>query len=143
MLHQASIAQVKNEEIPRNNSHIVIAMRFYPRFLKKELRDEFVCDLAPEKQLLKEFNDAQKQLNNHNAAFAHVDYNSRFSLNEKGMEHLKRLAHAGRFTNVYFACICAMGEMCHREILMLAAKHYFDSEIDQVFHSYPEFMDKL
>lgn len=143
MLKQASISQIKHEEIPRKNSHIVIAMRYYPRFVRKELRDEFLCCLAPEKQLLKEFNEARKQLDDHDSAFAAVDYNSRFTLGDEAMEHLERLAGVSHGSDVYLACICKVGEMCHREILLLTAKHYFSCPVGDVYHRYPEFMNKL
>lgn len=143
MLKQASIAQVKNREIPRSGSHIVIAMRFYPRFLKKELRDEFVCHLAPEKELLKDFNEAQRSLRDHNSAFAHVDYNRRFELSASGRANLERLSLLSFQRDVYLACICAMGERCHREILMLAGAKLYGCPIGEVFHDYPEYMEKL
>ena len=143
VLRQATIKQYKNQELPRASSHLVVAMRFYPRFLKKELRDEFLCHLAPEKQLLKEFNEAQKKLNDHNAAFAHVSYNSRFELDENALSDLKRLAELSHDKEVYLACVCAMKEMCHREILLLTAKKLFKCEIADVYHKYPEFIEKL
>lgn len=143
LLKQATIKQYKNQELQRESSHLVIAMRYYPRFLKKELRDEFLAHLAPEKQLLKEFNEAQKKLNDHNQAFAHVNYNSRFELNEMALKDLERLAELSQEKDVYLACVCKMKEMCHREILLLAAEHLFNCKIGDVYHKYPEFMKKL
>jgi uncharacterized protein YeaO (DUF488 family) len=143
VLKQASIAQVKDKDIPREKTRIVIAMRFYPRFLRKELRDEFVCELAPEKQLLHEFNAAQKRLCDHNPAFAAVDYEHRFKLSPLGREHLTRLAQLSAENDVYLVCICALGGMCHREMLMLMAQKLYGSEIGEVFHAYPDFMKRL
>jgi len=143
MLKQASISQVKNQEFDRDRSHIVITMRFYPRFLKKELRDEFICDLAPVKELLHDFNAAQKKSGDHNSAFADVDYNRRFELTEKGMNHLRRLSEISKEKDVYIVCICDIGERCHREILLLAAEKLFRCKIGKVFHTYPDFMSRL
>ncbi|MGI9451207.1 MAG: DUF488 family protein, N3 subclade [Geminicoccaceae bacterium] len=142
MLKQASLAQIRKKELPRGGSHIVVTMRFYPRFLKKELRDEFIADLAPDRDLLKAFNDAQKRLGDHNSAFAEVDYNRRFELCQSAWQHLERLSDLSRSKDVYLACICAMGERCHREILLLVSKHFYGCQIGDVFHDYPEFMER-
>ncbi|MBX9694438.1 MAG: DUF488 family protein [Cyanobacteria bacterium] len=143
MLDQGSLKQVKESRFNRDESHIVITMRYYPRFLKKELRDEFLCALAPEKQLLKEFNDAQKTLGNHNASFAHVDYNRRFDLSKDALDHLKRLSDISAEKHVYMVCICDIRDRCHREILMLLGQELFACEIGKVYHDYPEFMERL
>jgi uncharacterized protein YeaO (DUF488 family) len=143
MLKQAAVSEVKDCSIPRKGSHIVITMRFYPRFLKKELRDEFVCDLAPVKELLHDFNQAQKKLGDHNPSFAQVDYENRFDLSESGMEHLKRLSDLSKNKDVYLVCICGPGERCHREMLMLMAQHLYHCKIGKVFHSYPDFMKRV
>lgn len=142
MLKQASIKQVKEQTLPRENSLIVITMRFYPRFLKKQLRDEFLCALAPDKQLLKEFNVAQVKLNDHNSSFAHVDYERRFVVDSNTLQHLKRLADLSKDKDVYLVCICDLGDRCHREMLLLLAQKLYDCHIAKVFHKYPEFMER-
>lgn len=143
MLTQTSVAEVKNGKIPRKGSHIVITMRFYPRFLRKELREEFVCDLAPKKELLSSFNAAQKKLNNHNDAFAEVDYENTFYLTPEGWEHLRRLSEMSHEKDVYLVCICAAGERCHREMLMLLGKELFGAPIGKLFHSYPDLEKRI
>ncbi len=143
MLDQGSVLQAKQGYFPRDSSHIVITMRFYPRFLKKELRDEFLPDLAPNKELLHDFNEAQKRLANHNAAFPEINYEERFTLNQQALAHLERLSELSHSKDVYLLCICAPGERCHREILMLAAQHLFGCKIGKVFHEYPVFMKRL
>jgi uncharacterized protein YeaO (DUF488 family) len=140
MLKQAALADIKRGLIPGAASHLVVAMRYYPRFLKKELRDEFVCTLAPVKELLHDFNAAQRKLGNHNLAFPEVDYELRFDLNDTGLAHLERLVHLSKTKDVYLICICDMGERCHREMLLLLAKDLFGCEIGEVFHAYPQFM---
>lgn len=142
MFKQASVSDLKKAKFPRDTSHLVITMRFYPRFLKKELRDEFVCDLAPVRELLKDFNEAQKRVG-HNGAFAECDYERRFALNAKGFAHLKRLAEISRTKDVFLVCICDVGGMCHREILMLLANRLHGAEMDKVYHSYPTALERL
>lgn len=143
MLKQGSVADVKNGVIPRDESYIVITMRFYPRFLKREFRDEFVCDLAPQKELLKEFNDAQRRLGNHNISFAEVDYEHRLYLSPAAVAHLRRLSELSVKKDVYLICICETGERCHREMLMLLAEQAFACRIGDVFHTYPIFMRRI
>ncbi len=118
-------------------------MRFYPRFLRKELRDEFICDLAPEKELLREFNAAQRQLADHNSSFAKVDYERRFALSDKALARLEELAQLSKTKHVYLCCICSYGDRCHREMLMLLAQALFGCTIGKVFHSYPDYMQRL
>jgi len=143
MLKQCSVADIKNKSIARENSHLVVAMRYYPRFLKKELRDEFVCELAPTKELLADFNAAQKRLGTHNASFGEVDYENRFRLSAAGWAHLKRLAEMSQKKDVYIICLCNLGDRCHREMLMLMSNELFGTETGQVFHTYPDFMKRL
>lgn len=143
MLKQCSVADIKNKSIPRESSHLVVTMRFYPRFLKKELRDEFVCELAPVKELLREFNAAQKRLGTHNEAFGEVDYERRFKLSPAGWAHLRRLVELSDRKDVYLICVCKLGDRCHREMLMLMSKELFDCDIGEVFHTYPDFMRRL
>jgi uncharacterized protein YeaO (DUF488 family) len=143
LLKQASIAEVKDGLIQRGANYIVVTMRFYPRFLPKELRHEFICDLAPQKQLLLEFNAAQKRLDDHNSAFAAVDYEQRFTLNAAALAHLERLSELSKTKEVYLACICSVGQRCHREMLMLLSRELFGCTIGDVHHSYPVFMKRL
>lgn len=143
MLKQGSVADVKAGLIKRPHDYVVVTMRYYPRFFKKELRDEFICVLAPVKELLKDFNDAQKRLKDHNGSFAEVDYENRFDLSKEGMDHLKRLAVLSKQTDVYLICICASKERCHREMLLLLAKERFRCKIDKVYHSYPDFEKRI
>src|SRR5579885_566479 len=134
---------VKTGAVSRKDGYIVIMMRYYPRFLRKELRDEFASDLAPDKLLLSDFNEAQKRLGNHNASFAEVDYEQRFQLDDAACRHLKALSDLSCKQDVYLLCICKLGERCHREILMLAAHKLFKCQIGEVFHEYPIFMNRL
>lgn len=143
MLRQASLSEVKSGKIPRNRSQIVITMRFYPRFLRKELRDDFVSDLAPEKTLLHEFNAASKRIGNHNRAFDEVSYLKRFQLNQRGLDSLQKYSEMSAHKDVYFVCICPPGEMCHREMLMLMGNHLFGAEIGKIHNDYSLFLERL
>jgi uncharacterized protein YeaO (DUF488 family) len=137
MLKQGAVAQIKNSTITRNDGYLVVTMRFYPRFLKKELRDEFICELAPVKELLADFNASQKRLANHNMAFTDTDYESRFQLSKSALEHLRRLAKLSAKQDVYLFCVCEVGGMCHREMLMLLAHELFGCKIGEVYNDYP------
>lgn len=142
-MKQASIADLKDGLIERGDNHIVVTMRFYPRFLRKELRHEFICDLAPDRQLLLDFNAARKRLQDHNSAFAAVNYEQRFRLNTVALAHLERLSKMSTTKDIYLACICPVGERCHREMLVLLSRELFGCRIGDVYHSYPVFMQRL
>jgi uncharacterized protein YeaO (DUF488 family) len=143
VLKQGSVADIKRGSLSRSDGYIVVSMRFYPRFLRKELRDEFIVDLAPKKELLHDFNAAAKRLGNHNDAFPEVDYENRFELSMRAFSELQRLAKLSETRDVYIVCVCKVGDRCHREILMLIANKLFAAKIDKVFHSYPDVMRRL
>lgn len=143
MLKQGSVYDLKSGVLKRSMGYIVVTMRFYPRFLRKELRDEFISDLAPTKELLEDFNAAQKLSGDHNRAFADVEYEQRFELSSSAMSRLKQLALASHKKDVYLICICASGERCHREMLLLLAHKIYGCKVDKVFHEYPDFMARL
>lgn len=101
------------------------------------------CDLAPDKQLLLDFNAAQKRRQDHNSAFAAVNYEQRFTLNTAALAHLERLSEMGTTNDAYLACICPIGERCHREMLLLLSSELFGCTVGEVYHSYPTFMQRL
>src|SRR3989338_317626 len=112
--------------VTRANGYIVIAMCFYPRGLKKELRDEYLSSLAPDKALFKDWQEFAKRYG-HEAAFV----------------ELERLTVLSRQKDVYLVCQCSEGERCHREMLLLAAKKAFGAEIAPVSQEYPRFLARL
>lgn len=134
MLEQASVSQIRSGEVSRADGRVVIAMRFHPRGLRRELRDEYRADLAPERPLFKDFKRWQKALG-HDAAFEKADYYGRFALSESGLSALERLSREPG--KVFLVCQCAVGERCHREILLLLAGKRFGARIGRVFHDYP------
>ncbi len=136
MLKQASIAQIRRQEITREDGYIVIAMCLYPRGLKREWRDEFLPQLAPSRDLLADFKSFEKTVG-HDEAFVRSNYYSRFQLGESGGHDLRHVSDLSRTRDVYLVCQCEMGERCHREILLLMARARFGVEIGAVYHDYP------
>jgi uncharacterized protein YeaO (DUF488 family) len=139
LLKQASAKQIRSGELTRKHGYLVVAMRFYPRGLRKNLRDEYRSDLAPELKLFKDFKKNQARFG-HDRAFEKARYEKRFSLSERAMEHLRELSELSREKDVYLACQCEIGERCHREILLLLARKKFGARIGKVFHEYPTVM---
>ena len=150
MLRKGSIADVKQGVINRQRGHIVVAMCHYPRGMSKSLIDEYVKTLAPRPELLKDFLAAKRKLNpllskteRHNAAFIAVRYEQRFELREDGVENLRRLANFSSDQDVYLICQCDPDQRCHRELLLIAAKKWFNSKTELRFFSYPVFERRL
>ena len=136
MLRQASVGQLRRGEIARKDGTIVITMRFYPRGLRKELRDEYRADLAPDAALFKDFKRWQKEAGQEEG-FRRSRYDERFSLSPQALERLKQLADLSQERDVFLVCQCEPGERCHREILLLLAKKRFGASIDRVRNEYP------
>ncbi len=144
MLKKACVADLKSRHVVREMGHIAVVMRHYPRGLSKLLIDEYVNALAPQPELLKDFLAQKRKLDgNHNAAFQTVDYEKRFRLAEDGVEHLRRLAEMSSGRDVYLLCQCAMDQRCHRELLLIAARRWFDAKTELRAFSYPAFEARL
>lgn len=142
MLKQASIRQIKKGEISKQNGYLSVTMCFYPRGMKSELMDEYRSDLAPDRELFADFKKFQSEFG-HEEAFEKSQYLQRFTLARRALEHLKVLAQQSREQDVYLICQCELGEMCHREILLLIAEKEFGASIDPVHHSYETFLKRL
>ena len=41
--------------ISKDDAYIVITMRRYPRFVRRELRDEYLTDMAPDRELFEDW----------------------------------------------------------------------------------------
>lgn len=136
MIEQASVGQLRRGELTRRHGHIAITMRYYPRGLRKELRDEYLGSLAPDKALFKDFKRWQPR--GHDAAFQKARYDERFWLGEEALAHLARLAALSRKKTVYLICQCEVGERCHREMLMLLARRRFRARIGKIHNAYPD-----
>lgn len=142
MLKQASVEQIRERQIPRENSHIVIGMCFYPRGIKKELSDEYRKELAPDPQLFQEWKNFERE-HGHDEAFRLSDYENRFTPSPIALFHLKEYADMSASKDVYIVCQCAVGERCHREMLLLTAQKRFGTKIGPVFHSYPQYEKRI
>lgn len=142
MIKQASVKAIRDGEITRENGYVVIAMCFYPRGLRKDLRDEYRGDLAPDRQLFKEWKYFSNKFG-HEEAFAKSDYERRFKLGEEARYHLRELAEKSQEKDIYLVCECKVGERCHRELIMLDAKRNFDAKIDKVHHDYPVYLERI
>jgi uncharacterized protein YeaO (DUF488 family) len=117
-------------------------MRYYPRGLKKELRDEYDGDLAPSVELFRDFKKHQAR-SGHDAAFALSHYEDRFELTPRALARLKDLSVLSRSRDVFLTCQCGVGERCHREILLLLARAKFGAKIGKVYHDYPRALQRL
>lgn len=142
MLKQGSISQLRTGELNRQNGYIVIAMAFYPRGLKKELADEYRSNLAPDRELFREWKEFEAS-HGHEAAFQKSSYEQRFQLPPDAWESLRRLTDVSRSKDVYLLCQCELGERCHREMVALAAQFKFKAEIAPLFNTYPVFESRL
>jgi uncharacterized protein YeaO (DUF488 family) len=143
MLRQASVADLRSGAISRKDGHVVVAMRFYPRGLARELRDEYVRALSPDEVLFREFKAVERATGDHERAFTEVDYERRFRLSPEGRKELSRLAAMSRERDVYLVCQCVVGQACHRELLLRIADVELGAPIDVVHRAYPEFEKRL
>lgn len=140
MLRQGSISQLRSGEISREHGYLVIAMCFYPRGIRREIRDEYRKDLAPPKELFLDWK-AAKETWGHEQAFARSRYEQRFALGAAALEHLRELA--ARRGNVYLFCQCELGHQCHRELLLLTAATLWKAKTSPLFHRYPVYGKRL
>jgi uncharacterized protein YeaO (DUF488 family) len=140
MFKQGSVSQVRNQEIPREQSHIVITMCYYPRGVKKEWSDEFRNILAPSRELFKEWKDFEKSFG-HDEAFKLSRYEERFELSRMALGYLQVYGESPKDT--YFICQCEVGERCHREMLLLVVKNKLAGKVEKIFHDYPIFEKRI
>lgn len=143
MIRQATVEDISNRGINKLHGHIVVVTRYYPRFLKKNLMHEYRSELAPTKELLKEFKLAEKECGDHDEGFIKVDYENKFELDESGLYSLKELSDLSAVKNVYLVCHCKNGQYCHRELLLLMAEELFGAKISKVSFPYTNFRKRL
>lgn len=143
LLRQASVADLRSGSVTRRDGHVAVVMRFYPRGLVRELRDEYLRSLSPEETLFREFKTRERATGDHGLAFAEVDYERRFGLGDEGLVELRRLAELSRERDVYLVCQCQVGQHCHRELLLLIARERFGAVTDPPTQRYPEFEARL
>ena len=143
MLKQASTADLKAGTVTRAAGLVVVAMRTYPRQITRTQRDEYLVDLSPDPQLFRDFKDAERRLGDHDLAFAEVGYERRFQLNSSALSDLARLARAAQDRDVFLVCQCAVGQRCHRELLLMCARRGFEADAEAPRNAYPEFAARL
>lgn len=143
MLYRASVLDLKQNRLSRRYSHTAIVMQYYPRFLPKELVDEYVKSLAPDKALFTEFKAQDRATKDHNGAFTSVNYEARFQIVGEGPTHLERLTELARARDVFLICQCIANDRCHADLLILLAKHWFRGNTQIVRHDYPIFENRI
>ncbi|RYZ68647.1 MAG: DUF488 family protein [Proteobacteria bacterium] len=143
MLKQATVEDISNSRVTKRHGRVVVTTRYYPRFLKKKLVDEYYGGLAPTKELLSEFRTREEVVLDHDQAFADVDYESKFSIDESALAKLQELSDLSRAQDVYLICHCKLGQRCHRDILLMIAKQQFDAPIGRVYLEYPVITKRL
>ena len=136
MIRQATVSDVAQSRVTKSHGQIVVVTQYYPRFLKRKMIHEYLHSLAPSRELLTEFKDAEKESGEHDLAFEKIDYESKFRLGGEGKAELERLASLSKTGHVFLVCHCEVGQRCHREILMVIAKVMFDADIGKLSFSW-------
>jgi uncharacterized protein YeaO (DUF488 family) len=144
MLRQASVSDLIMDRVSRGRkTYVVITMRRYPRFVNRAYRDEYTPEMSPEPKLHEDWLTAKRKYDDHDGAFARTQYDKRFTISELGYEHLKRLSELSKKKDVYFICSCRVGQRCHREMVFLLAKKWFNAKTDEITNRYPEFEKRI
>jgi hypothetical protein len=143
VLKQASVSDLITDRVNRETAYIVITMRRYPRFIRRELRDEYLSSLSPQPKLLEDFLTRKRATHNHNAAFSKAGFERRFMPGPEELENLRRLSLLSKEKDVVFVCQCYMGCRCHREMNLLLARELFGAKVGKIYHKYPIFMEKV
>ena len=142
-LRQASVSDLLTGRISKDSGYIAIIMRRYPRFVRRELRDEYISEMAPDWKLFEEWLAIKRATDDHEAAFRRSHYEARFSITTSGIEHLKRLIQLSRTVDVYLVCQCKVGQRCHRELHLLIARDWFHGRVEGPFNNYPIFQKRM
>jgi uncharacterized protein YeaO (DUF488 family) len=142
MLQQVSIAEIRQGKVARKDGYLVATMCYYPRGLRRALLDEYRSDLAPDRKLFAEWKAVEREAG-HEAAFVKSRYEKRFTLSPRAIEKLGELSLRAQREPVFLACQCALGERCHREMLMLLAREELGAPVGRLYHSYPTFRKRI
>jgi uncharacterized protein YeaO (DUF488 family) len=143
LLYRAPVALVKSGAVTRRGGHLAVVMRHYPRYLKKEMVDEYVRALAPAEDLFAEFKAKERADGDHNAAFAAVGYEGRFALSAEGLAELGRLCEVAKGRDVQLICQCGFEQRCHVDLLLLTARSKFGALTAPLPFRYPEYEERL
>lgn len=144
MLRQASLSDLSHGRVQRGRDYVVITMRRYPRFLRREDRDEYHTSMSPEAKLLEDWLTAKRKHDDHDGAFSRSRFEQRFKITEEGLENLRRLSELARGRDVYLVCRCPEGQRCHRELLLMMAKELFPrTRVEKPRNPYPVFARRI
>lgn len=142
MFKQATVEDVANKRITRLHGRIVVTTHYYPRFLKSNLIHDYMKSLAPTRDLLTEFKEAEDRVG-HDEAFLAVDYENRFWLSDEGLTDLQALAIEALDKTIYLVCHCPVGQKCHRELLMVMAEKLFGAPIGRLSFDWKTFRSRV
>lgn len=143
MLLRASISEIKNGRVTKNDGHLVVTMRLYPRFLSKSLIDDYTSELAPEKKLFERYREIKKNVGDQSEAFEQAQYQRKFALSEAGITALQELTHLSFKNDVYMICQCEKNERCHVDLMLLIAENKWGAAIGPIPFDYHEFRGRL
>ncbi len=143
MLRRASVADVKAGKVSLRDGLVVVTMRVYPRFLKRELVSEYVASLAPAAELFADYRARKQASGDQDRSFEGAHYQRRFELDARGLAELARLSARAREEDVYLVCQCDRRERCHVDLMLLLAQHHFGAPIGELAVAYDEFQARL
>ncbi|MEO5969898.1 MAG: hypothetical protein ABIQ95_08220 [Bdellovibrionia bacterium] len=143
MLRQSSVSDLINVRISREKAYIIITMRRYPRFVNRQLRDEYLSCMSPDWKLFESWLSAKRRYKSHNGAFGKVQFELRLDVNEEGLENLARISHMAKDREVYLVCQCQTGSQCHREFLLILARRLFKAKAEKPKNLYPTFEKRI
>lgn len=139
MLLRASVSDIKNGTVTKEDGYLVVTMRTYPRFLSKSLIEEYKQSLSPPKELFARYREIKKQISDQNEAFELAHYQRKFTLTPEGLQELQLLVERSINQNVYLICQCEKNERCHVDLLLLIAKRKMGALIGELPFEYSEF----
>lgn len=123
------MADVRAGRVNLEKGDVIVVMRYYPRFVRKELITRYLPELAPPAELLREFKEHENRLGDHNQAFMDIDFAKRFQLSPTGWELLDELSEQARSHDVFLVCQCSAAQRCHCDLLLQWAKERFQAPI--------------
>lgn len=143
MLRQGTVSDLITRRVSRDDAYVVITMRRYPRFVSRQLRDEYLTCMSPEPRLFEDWLSAKRRHRDHDGAFARARFEERFDVNDEGLGHLARLCAMARRKDVYLVCQCHAGLRCHREFLLILARQLFHADAEKPKNKYPIFEKRI
>jgi uncharacterized protein YeaO (DUF488 family) len=143
MLKQATVSDLITGRVSRDDAYVVITMRRYPRFINRQLRDEYHTSMSPDPKLFEDWLGAKRRYQDHDGAFAKSRFEERFAIDQAGMDNLARLCEMAKDRDVYLVCQCHEGRRCHREFLLLSARKVLKAKAEKPKNDYPAFEARL